>query len=147
MKTPHNTAVVMASLITATLLLLTGCSADTTSPSGEGGNKPRIYLNLSYSGNNWQDQAANLAMSVANAPGVLDTYSVEKVISGIDPQKPRPDRLARYTAAVETAPDPADSATGRKTYRKKAATEDAQPAALAEDDSADAAEPTEKTEE
>jgi len=87
--TKHRTKTAIAmSLIASTALLLAGCSGNgTTSPGDSGGSKPKIYLNLSYSGNNWQDEAANLAMSALNAPEVLAKYTVEKVISGIDPQK------------------------------------------------------------
>jgi len=30
--------------------------------------RDKIFLDLSYSGNNWQDEAANLALAVANSP-------------------------------------------------------------------------------
>jgi ribose transport system substrate-binding protein len=53
----------------------------------ESGGKEKIYLNLSYSGNNWQDEAANLAMSIAKAPENAEKYDVVKQISGTDVQK------------------------------------------------------------
>lgn len=54
---------------------------------GSTGDKQKIYLNLSYSGNNWQDEAANLAMSIAKAPENAAKYDVVKQISGTDVQK------------------------------------------------------------
>jgi ribose transport system substrate-binding protein len=55
--------------------------------ASSGGGKEKIYLNLSYSGNNWQDEAANLAMSIAKAPENAEKYDVVKQISGTDVQK------------------------------------------------------------
>lgn len=49
--------------------------------------RDKIFLNLSYSGNNWQDEAANLALAVAHAPEYEGKYVVRKQISGTDIQK------------------------------------------------------------
>ena len=49
--------------------------------------RDKIFLDLSYSGNNWQDEAANLALSVANSPEYAGKYVVKKQISGTDIQK------------------------------------------------------------
>ena len=49
--------------------------------------RDKIFLDLSYSGNNWQDEAANLALSVANSSQYAGKYVVRKQISGIDIQK------------------------------------------------------------
>lgn len=54
---------------------------------GTDDGREQIFLNLSYSGNNWQDEAANLAMAVATSPQYADKYSVQKQISGTDVQK------------------------------------------------------------
>ncbi|KQU50512.1 hypothetical protein ASG84_25990 [Rhodococcus sp. Leaf278] len=75
---------ISAGLIAATLSLgmvslLASCSS-LTSSSG----KDKIFLDLSYSGNNWQDEGANLAMSIATSPEVTAEYDVRKVISGAD---------------------------------------------------------------
>jgi ribose transport system substrate-binding protein len=67
-------------------LTLSGCSTGGAA-AGADTAKGKIYVNLSYSGNNWQDEGANLAMAVANSPEVLAKYDVSKVISGSDPQK------------------------------------------------------------
>ena len=68
------------------VLLFSGCTA----APGEGGStdgKDQVFLNLSYSGNNWQDEAANLALAIAESPDYADKYSVTKQISGTDVQK------------------------------------------------------------
>lgn len=46
--------------------------------------RDKIFLDLSYSGNNWQDEAANLALAVANSPEYAGKYVVKKQISGTD---------------------------------------------------------------
>lgn len=63
-------------------LALAGCSGATA----EGG-KEKVYLNLSYSGNAWQDEAANLAASIATSPDNTEKYEFAKIISGTDVQK------------------------------------------------------------
>lgn len=46
--------------------------------------RDKIFLDLSYSGNNWQDEAANLALAVVNSPQYAGRYVVKKQISGTD---------------------------------------------------------------
>ena len=46
--------------------------------------RDKIFLDLSYSGNNWQDEAANLALAVAYSPEYAGKYVVKKQISGTD---------------------------------------------------------------
>lgn len=72
-----------ALMAVASVLAVSGCSSDVPSAGG----KEKVFLNLSYSGNNWQDEAANLAMSIATSPQYADTYEVKKLISGTDVQK------------------------------------------------------------
>ncbi|OZC84935.1 hypothetical protein CH254_19735 [Rhodococcus sp. 06-412-2C] len=64
----------------AAIIPFSACSAPET-------GKDKIYIDLSYSGNNWQDEAANLALSVARSSPYADRYSVTKQISGTDIQK------------------------------------------------------------
>ena len=58
-----------------------------------------------------------------NEPLTWPKSSDSRSPSGIEPQAARPDRLARYTAAVETAPDPADTGRAKRVPRKKAEVE------------------------
>jgi ribose transport system substrate-binding protein len=46
--------------------------------------RDKIFLNLSYSGNNWSDEAANLALAVTRSAPFADKYVVRKQISGSD---------------------------------------------------------------
>lgn len=69
-----------AVLAAVTALMLTSCA----DPDA---GRDKIFLDLSYSGNNWQDEAANLALAVANAPRYAGKYVVKKQISGTDIQK------------------------------------------------------------
>ncbi|MFD1211634.1 sugar ABC transporter substrate-binding protein [Arthrobacter sp. GCM10027362] len=68
----------------ATVISLAACGGGNQQASN---GKQKIYLNLSYSGNNWQDEAANLALSIAKAPENAEKYDVVKQISGTDVQK------------------------------------------------------------
>jgi ribose transport system substrate-binding protein len=49
--------------------------------------KYKIYLNLSYSGNAWQNEAANIIMALAKTPPYDKMVEIKKVISGADAQK------------------------------------------------------------
>lgn len=66
-------------------LILTACSFG--SGGGAQGSKEKIYLDLSYTGNNWQDEGGNLATAIATAPDVAKKYAFKKLISGTDVQK------------------------------------------------------------
>jgi len=70
----------IAAVIAAATLVLSACA----DPDA---GRDKIFLDLSYSGNNWQDEAANLALSVANSPEYAGKYVVRKQISGTDIQK------------------------------------------------------------
>ncbi len=45
-----------------------------------------IYLSLSYSGNSWQSEAANIVKALAATPPYNETVELVEVISGTDPQ-------------------------------------------------------------
>lgn len=78
-------SVLRAAAVGATVIGLAAACGGGTQQAADG--KQKIYLNLSYSGNNWQDEAANLAMSIAKAPENAEKYDVVKQISGTDVQK------------------------------------------------------------
>ena len=67
-------------LLAAGAFVLSGCA----DPDA---GRDKVFLDLSYSGNNWQDEAANLALAVANSPEYAGKYVVRKQISGTDIQK------------------------------------------------------------
>lgn len=87
MKFTKKTATVIAAFAAASVLALAGCAGTPATGPAAGAAKGKIYIDLSYSGNNWQDEGANLAMAAAQAPEVTAKYDVKKVISGSDPQK------------------------------------------------------------
>jgi ribose transport system substrate-binding protein len=71
-----------------TLAALTGAtmlSGGTAQAKTEDG-KWLIYLSLSYSGNAWQSEAANIVKALAKTPPFNDTVELVEVISGTDPQ-------------------------------------------------------------
>jgi small subunit ribosomal protein S16 len=94
-------------------------------------------------------QPTEAVVALFKRSGDWQKFTGDKTPSGIEPQKPRPDRLARYTAAAQAAPEEAIKPK-RTPTRKKAdeATADA-PAeveAIAEPTEATVDAPSEKTE-
>lgn len=78
------------SAVAIAALMLSACSGAAGGGSDSGSNNPpkeKVFLNLSYSGNNWQDEGANLGMATFTSPEVTAKYDVKKVISGTDVQK------------------------------------------------------------
>lgn len=74
----------LALMAAVAFISLSACSSG--GGTGSGG-KDKIFLNMSYSGNNWQDEASNLALSIARSPENTAKYDVKKQISGTDVQK------------------------------------------------------------
>jgi len=77
-------------------------------------------------------QPTEAVVALFKRSGDWQKFTGDDSPSGIEPQKPRPDRLARYNAAVESAPEP-ESVKPKRTAKKAdvAAVETAAPAALA----------------
>jgi ribose transport system substrate-binding protein len=73
--------VVPVAVATAAVAPLAACG------QGLDGGKKRVYVALTYSGNDWQNEAANLALAIGRAPENKDKYAVEKIVSGGDVQK------------------------------------------------------------
>ena len=48
--------------------------------------KYKIYLAMSYSGNSWQSEAANIVKALAKTPPYDKQVELTEVISGTDPQ-------------------------------------------------------------
>ena len=66
----------------ATALALTAISG----ASAQDKEKYKIYLSLSYSGNAWQSEAANIVKALAKTPPYDEMVELVEVISGTDPQ-------------------------------------------------------------
>ena len=78
MKTWLKSTVVMAGMIAASMGLIGPAHA-------EDAKKFKVYLSLSYSGNAWQSEAANIVKALAKTPPYDKTVELKEVISGTDP--------------------------------------------------------------
>lgn len=67
----------------------------------EDGERFKIYLSLSYSGNAWQSEAANIVKALAATPPYNETVELIEVISGTDPQA----QIAAYESMIEAGAD------------------------------------------
>jgi ribose transport system substrate-binding protein len=81
-------------MLAALVLVATGCGGQGASNSASSGGKGgKVFVALSYSGNAWQDEAANLALAVGRAdPNV----KVTKQIAGTDPQA----QISQYQSMI-----------------------------------------------
>jgi ribose transport system substrate-binding protein len=70
-------------------LALGACGSDEESSdsAGGGGDKFKIALIQSYSGNDWQNASANLVKALASTPPYKDEVEFDHQIAGTDPQK------------------------------------------------------------
>ena len=65
-------------------------------------------------------QPTEAVVALFKRSGDWQKFSGDTSPSGIEPQKPKADRLQRYTAAVETAPEAADAIKLKRNPRKRA---------------------------
>ena len=77
-----------------------GLSLVTNTASAED-KKLKIYLSLSYSGNSWQSEAANIVKALAKTPPYDKTVELTEVISGTDPQA----QIAAYESMIAAKAD------------------------------------------
>lgn len=77
---------------------LTGAIAGTATAEDK---KFKIYLSLSYSGNSWQSEAANIVKALAATPPYNDMVELTEVISGTDPQA----QIAAYESMIAAGAD------------------------------------------
>ena len=63
--------------------------------------KFKIYLSLSYSGNSWQSEAANIVKALAKTPPYDKMVDLTEVISGTDPQA----QIAAYESMIAAKAD------------------------------------------
>ncbi|MGV0819426.1 sugar ABC transporter substrate-binding protein [Martelella sp. AMO21009] len=63
--------------------------------------KFKIYLSLSYSGNAWQSEAANIVKALAATPPYNETVELIEVISGTDPQA----QISAYESMIDGGAD------------------------------------------
>ncbi|RUU07029.1 sugar ABC transporter substrate-binding protein, partial [Mesorhizobium sp. M6A.T.Ca.TU.002.02.2.1] len=73
--------------LAASLTLATTAGVATVVDHAEAQDKKlKVYLSLSYSGNSWQSEAANIVKALAQTPPYDKTVELKEVISGTDPQ-------------------------------------------------------------
>lgn len=63
--------------------------------------KFQIYLSLSYSGNSWQSEAANIVKALAKTPPYDEMVELTEVISGTDPQA----QISDYQSMIAAGAD------------------------------------------
>lgn len=63
--------------------------------------KFKVYLSLSYSGNAWQSEAANIVKALAKTPPYDQMVELEEVISGTDPQA----QISAYESMIDAGAD------------------------------------------
>ncbi|RIX98168.1 sugar ABC transporter substrate-binding protein [Aureimonas flava] len=72
-----------------------------TPAAAQDGKKFKIYLALSYSGNAWQSEAANIVKALAKTPPYDSQVELTEVISGTDPQA----QISAYESMIEAGAD------------------------------------------
>ncbi|WP_173931247.1 sugar ABC transporter substrate-binding protein [Chelativorans sp. Marseille-P2723] len=85
----------LAALMSATALQSIGGAA------AQDQEKFKIYLSLSYSGNAWQSEAANIVKALAATPPYNETVELIEVISGTDPQA----QISAYESMIDAGAD------------------------------------------
>lgn len=79
---------VLALALIAIVAFVAGCGSDDGGGGGgDGDGKLKIALIQSYSGNDWQNSAANLVKAVAATPPYSESVDLSHQIAGTDPQK------------------------------------------------------------
>ncbi len=86
----------------ATALCAAAIGLSLTAPDAQAQDKKlKIYLSLSYSGNSWQSEAANIVKALAATPPYDTMVELTQVISGTDPQA----QIAAYESMIAAKAD------------------------------------------
>ena len=83
------------------LALLMGVAAFAGGASAEEKEKYKVFLSLSYSGNAWQSEAANIVKALAKTPPYDQMVELKEVISGTDPQA----QISAYESMIDEGAD------------------------------------------
>jgi ribose transport system substrate-binding protein len=107
-----TTCVAAAALASAFTIGMGSASADEA-------KKFKIFLSLSYSGNAWQSEAANIVKALAQTPPYDKEVELKEVISGTDPQA----QIAAYESMIDAKADgvisfPISSSALNRTIKK-----------------------------
>ena len=88
---------ILAALVGTTML----AGAMTPAGAKTADGKWLIYLSLSYSGNSWQSEAANIVKALAKTAPYNETVELVEVISGTDPQA----QISDYESMIAAGAD------------------------------------------
>lgn len=88
-----------AVLCTTAMLTIAGLVGGANAQDAD--KKFKIYLSLSYSGNSWQSEAANIVKALAATPPYDKQVELIEVISGTDPQA----QISAYESMIEAGAD------------------------------------------
>ena len=87
---------------TAAVLALSAVAAGLPGlASAQDGKKFKVFLSLSYSGNAWQSEAANIVKALAQTPPYNEMVELREVISGTDPQA----QISAYESMIDEGAD------------------------------------------
>lgn len=87
MKKPIRLIIVACLMVLTMLVVGCGSNGGNDVKGGKQKDKYKVYLNLSYSGNAWQSEGANVIKAMAKTPPYDETVELIEVISGADVQK------------------------------------------------------------
>lgn len=88
-------------LKTAALTLMMGAATFAGGASAQDQEKFKVFLSLSYSGNAWQSEAANIVKALAKTAPYDKMVELKEVISGTDPQA----QISAYESMVDEGAD------------------------------------------
>jgi ABC-type sugar transport system substrate-binding protein len=94
-----KTASKAAALCTTAMLTIATLAGGANAQDAD--KKFKIYLSLSYSGNSWQSEAANIVKALAATPPYDKQVELIEVISGTDPQA----QISAYESMIEAGAD------------------------------------------
>ncbi len=86
---------------TAAAIGLAAASVGLIEPAQAQDEKFKVYLSLSYSGNAWQSEAANIVKALAKTPPYDEMVELTEVISGTDPQA----QISAYESMIDEGAD------------------------------------------
>jgi len=90
----------MKTLLASGIVAL-GATAVATPASAQAGKKFKVYLSLSYSGNAWQSEAANIVKALAATPPFDQQVELIENIAGTDPQA----QISAYESMIDAGAD------------------------------------------
>lgn len=97
--TKWKSATKVVALGTTALLAIAALTGAASAQDAD--KKFKIYLSLSYSGNSWQSEAANIVKALAATPPYDKQVELIEVISGTDPQA----QISAYESMIEAGAD------------------------------------------